>query len=81
MESKAIKKTNILSNSLKRMFVGVIGTFAVKSIMDATVNLDTLQRTMSALAGSEMGGKSQLAYMRSEADRLGQSFVTIADSY
>lgn len=81
MESKAIKKTNILSNSLKRMFVGVIGTFAVKSIMDATVKLDTLQRTMSALAGSEMGGKSQLAYLRSEADRLGQSFVTIADSY
>ena len=81
MENKAIKKTNILSNSLKRMFVGVLGTFAVKSIMDATVKLDTLQRTMTALAGSEIGGKSQLSYLRQEADRLGQSFVTIADSY
>ena len=81
METKAIKKTNALSNSLKRMFVGVIGTFAVKSIMDATVKLDTLQRSLAALAGSEAGGKSQLTYLRIEADRLGQSFVTIADSY
>ena len=81
MESKAIKKTNILSNSLKRMFVGIIGTFAVKSIMDATVKLDTLQRSMSALAGSEAGGRSQLSFLRSEADRLGQSFISVADSY
>ena len=81
LENKAIKKTNILSNSLKRMFVGVVGTFAVKSIMDATVKLDTLQRSLAALAGSEAGGKSQLTYLRMEADRLGQSFETIADSY
>lgn len=81
LENKAIKKTNVLSNSLKRMFVGVVGTFAVKSIMDATVKLDTLQRSLAALAGSEAGGKSQLTYLRIEADRLGQSFVTIADSY
>ena len=81
MQSKAIKKTNALSRSLKNMFVGVMGTFAVKSIMDATVKLDTLQRSMTALAGSEAGGKSQLAYLRSEAERLGQSFEVIADSY
>lgn len=81
MEDRAMKKTSILSNSLKRMFVGVLGTFAVKSIMDATVKLDTLQRSMTALAGSEIGGKSQLSYLRQEADRLGQSFVTITDSY
>lgn len=81
LENKAMKKTSVLSNSLKRMFVGVIGTFAVKSIMDATVKLDTLQRSMSALAGSEAGGKSQLAFLRMEAERLGQSFEVIADSY
>lgn len=81
LEGKAIKKTSVLSNSLKRMFVGVLGTFAVKSVMDATVKLDTLQRSMAALAGSEAGGQSQLAYLRSEAERLGQSFETIADSY
>lgn len=80
-QTKAIKKTNALSRSLKKMFVGVMGTFAVKSIVDATVKLDTLQRSMTALAGSEAGGKSQLEYLRREADRLGQSFETIADSY
>lgn len=81
METKAIKKTNALSNSLKRMFVGVMGTFAVKSIMDATVKLDTLQRALEAIAGSKAGGQNQLAFLRAEADRLGQSFETIADSY
>lgn len=81
LENKAIKKTDILSNSLKRMFVGVMGTFAVKSIVDATVKLDTLQRSMAALAGSESGGQAQLSYLRGEAERLGQSFETIADSY
>lgn len=80
-QTKAIKKTNALSRSLKNMFVGVLGTFAVKSIVDATVKLDTLQRSMTALAGSEEGGKSQLSYLRQEAERLGQSFETIADSY
>ena len=80
-QTKAIKKTNALSRSLKNMFVGVMGTFAVKSIVDATVKLDTLQRSMTALAGSEEGGKSQLSYLRQEAERLGQSFETIADSY
>ena len=81
LENKAIKKTDMLSNSLKRMFVGVMGTFAVKSIVDATVKLDTLQRSMAALAGSESGGQAQLSYLRGEAERLGQSFETIADSY
>ena len=81
VQTKAIKKTNALSRSLKNMFVGVMGTFAVKSIVDATVKLDTLQRSMTALAGSEEGGKSQLSYLRQEAERLGQSFETIADSY
>ena len=81
MEDRAKKKTDMLSSSLKRMFVGVMGTFAVKSIMDATVKLDTLQRSMAALAGSEAGGQSQLAYLRKEADRLGQSFEVVADSY
>lgn len=80
-QTKAIKKTNALSRSLKNMFVGVMGTFAVKSIVDATVKLDTLQRSMTALAGSEAGGKSQLSYLRQEAERLGQSFEVIADSY
>lgn len=81
LENKAIKKTDMLSNSLKRMFVGIMGTFAVKSIVDATVKLDTLQRSMAALAGSESGGQAQLSYLRGEAERLGQSFETIADSY
>ena len=81
LENKAIKKTDMLSNSLKRMFVGVMGTFAIKSIVDATVKLDTLQRSMAALAGSESGGQAQLSYLRGEAERLGQSFETIADSY
>lgn len=81
LEDKAMKKTSILSKSLKRMFVGVLGTFAVKSIIDVSKRFDTLQKSMMALAGSEIGGTSQLSYLRKEADRLGQSFEHVAENY
>ena len=81
METKAARKTEMLSNGLKRMFVGVLGTFAVKSIMDATVKLDTMHRSLAALAGSDAGGDAQFQYLRKEADRLGQSFVVLGENY
>ena len=81
LENKASRKTDLLSRSLKGLFVGVIGTMGVKAILDANVKLDTLTKSMSALAGSEIGGADQIKYLRLEAERLGQDFVTISDSY
>lgn len=81
METRANKTTKILSNSLRSMFIGVVGTIGVKEIVDASVKLDSLNKSFAALAGSDIGGKEQLEYVRKEADRLGQSFVTTANAY
>jgi len=81
LENKANRKTDILSNKLKSMFVGVIGTMGAKAVLDASVKLDTLNKSMSALAGGEIGGAEQIKYLRTEAERLGQDFLTISDSY
>lgn len=81
MEKRADRQTRILSNSLRRMFVGVVGTIGAREILDATVKMDSLRTSFAALAGSDVGGAQQLEYLRNETQRLGQDFVTAAEAY
>lgn len=81
LENKANKHTDVLSGKLKQLFVVTLGTIGVREIVGATVKLDTLKKSMSALAGSDMGGAEQISYLRKETERLGQDFVTAADAY
>lgn len=81
MEKRADRQTRILSNSLRRMFVGVVGTIGAREILDATVKMDSLRTSFAALAGSDVGGAQQLEYLRVETQRLGQDFVTAAEAY
>lgn len=79
--ASASKATNILSNNLRNLFVGVIGTIGVSEIVQATVKMDSLRTSMNALAGSDIGGAEQIEFLRKETDRLGQSFLTTANAY
>lgn len=81
LESRAQKSTDILSTKMKQLFVATIGTIGAREIIDATVKLDTLNKSMAALAGSDSGGAEQIEYLRKETQRLGQDFVTTADAY
>ena len=81
MESKADKATRVLSNNLRNMFVGVIGSIGAKEIIDASVKLDSLKTSFAALAGSDTAGAEQLKYLREETQRLGQDFLTSAEAY
>lgn len=81
MESKASKATSVLSNNLRNMFIGVVGTIGAKEIIDASVKLDSLRTSFAALAGSDVGGAEQLKYLREETNRLGQDFVSSAEAY
>ncbi len=81
LERRADRQTRILSNSLRNMFVGVIGGFGAKEIIDASVKLDSLKTSFAALAGSDIEGAKQLEYLRSETQRLGQDFLTSAEAY
>lgn len=81
METHATKQTQILSNSLRNMFVGIVGTIGVREILDASVKMDSLKTSFAALAGSGDAGAAQLSYVREEADRLGQEFYSTAEAY
>ena len=81
LETQATKQTSILSKQLKNLFVGVLGNIGAKEIIDASVKMDTLNKSFAALAGSEIGGAEQIKYLRRETERLGQDFVTAADAY
>ena len=79
--SMAEKATLKLSNSLKGLFVGIIGNIGVREIVDATVKMDSLRTSMNALAGSKVGGAEQIKFLREETNRLGQDFITTANAY
>lgn len=79
--SKANKATSVLSNSLRGLFVGIIGTIGVREIVNATVKLDSLTTSMNALAGSQEAGAAQMKFLRQETNRLGQDFMTTAEAY
>lgn len=81
VENKATRQTEILSRSLKGLFVGVIGTIGAREILDATVKMDSLTTSFAALAGSQELGAKQLEYVRTEANRLGQEFYSTAEAY
>lgn len=81
LERRADRQTRILSNSLRNMFVGVVGGFGAKEIIDASVKLDSLKTSFAALAGSDIEGAKQLEYLRNETQRLGQDFLTSAEAY
>lgn len=80
-EARAHKQTDILSGKLKQLFIGTIGTIGAREIIDATVKLDTLKKSMAALAGSDAAGAEQIAYLRKETQRLGQDFEKSASAY
>lgn len=60
--------------------VAAMAGFA-KSVFDAGVAMDSLQRSLVAITGSQVGASMELAFIRSEADRLGQSLYDIAPAY
>lgn len=60
--------------------IQTVTSFA-KSILDAGVAMDSLRRSFVAITGSQAGAADELAFLRSEADRLGQSFFDLAPSF
>lgn len=81
LERKATRDTSVLSNHLRGLFVGVIGTLGVRAVIDAQVRMDTLTRSFEALAGGAEAGAAEIAFVRQEAERLGQSFETVTGAY
>lgn len=80
-EKQLVATTNTLGASFKTAFKWLGGGLLIKSVIDASVSMDSLNRSFTALAGSSSEGAKQIAFLRAEAMRLGQDFPTIAEAY
>lgn len=60
--------------------VSTMANFA-KSVLDAGIAMDSLQRSFVAISGSQGAAGQELAFLRQEADRLGQNFYTLAPAF
>jgi len=54
---------------------------AIKPLIDAAITMEKIDSTMRVAAGSSEAAAQELAFVRQEAQRLGLSFVDVAQSY
>lgn len=66
--------------ALAYLSVSTVANFA-KAVLDAGVAMDSLQRSFVAISGSQYGAAETIAFLRSESDRLGQSFYALAPGF
>jgi len=80
-EQKLIATTETLGKAFRSAFRWLGGGLLAKSIVDANITMDGLTRSFEALAGGAEAGAEQIKYLRKEANRLGQDFVSISGAY
>ena len=93
--SDGIKQVGTSSTATKSAVDGLNNTFtmlkgaiasmgivaAVKEIAQAGMEAERLRNAINAATGSVEAGAAEMAYVRSEAERLGLEIVSTADSY
>lgn len=80
-EQKLIATTETLGKAFRSAFLWLGGGLFLKSVVEANITMDGLNRSFEALAGSSQAGAEQIKYLREEANRLGQDFVSISSAY
>ena len=89
--SKATTSANQLSGSMSSLGSVAKGALAVfsgyelmmfgKSVLDTVVHLDSLQRSMVAIAGSQKAAGDEMTFLREVAASTGQNFYRLTDDY
>ena len=67
--------------SFQGVFAGVGAGLGVREIVNAKIELQSLQAQLKAATGSAQDAADAEAFLREEGDRLGQSFLTLARGY
>lgn len=60
--------------------VGTVG-LAVKPVLDATIALEQMRRTLTTVSGSAESAEAQIEFLRNTSQRAGQSFTEVGQSY
>lgn len=77
------KVTSVFSSlvNLPNIIVGTGAALAVKSFLQADMQLEAMENRMSAAVGKFTDSAEELKYIREEADRVGVRFTDLATSY
>lgn len=67
--------------TLGTVFGGIFAAKSLKSIADAGISLDRMQRSLRAATGSTSQAASEFQFVRSEAERLGLDLETAGEAY
>lgn len=79
-QNKVTGVFNSLVN-LPNIIVGTGAALAVKSFLQADMQLEAMENRMSAAVGKFTDSAEELKYIREEADRVGVKFTDLATSY
>ncbi len=82
---EGVRSISSVLGGLQNLVLGAFGAGQVvafgKSLLDASLAADKLNRTLSFAAGSKTGGASEMDYLVDVSQRLGISFGQSADAY
>lgn len=83
-QARTDQKTRGLITSFTTMR-GTLGSLGVlvlaREMYQAANSMDSFDRGLQAVFGSQRAAREELSFVRAEADRLGQSFRLLADGY
>lgn len=82
--NQASQSSHLLGNVMRGLgayfSISAVINFA-GAVKDAGMAMDSLERSFSAIAGGRTGAAQELAFLRIEAERLGQSFYDLAPQF
>lgn len=80
MGREAQSSLSQIANMRNAIVAGAAG-YALSGTAQAAMQFETYQRSFNAISGSQAGGAEEMAFVRREANRLGQDLFALADAY
>lgn len=77
----ALSNTVHLAGAVQTALLGFVGLGFIRGLMDTTGELQKINMTFQAVAGSAEGARKEMAYVERTADSLGQNVLTAAGAY
>lgn len=88
MEKSVKQSTTSMERSFSGIGSAIAGAFVAgsvtsfaRAVIETTVSIDSLNRSMAAVYGSQQAAAQEMNFLRETADRTGQNVYKLADSY
>lgn len=79
--TNANSKLASITRSLGLVAAGFVSLSTVRSLLDASIQLEKFNNALQVATGSSKGAAEEMAFVRAEADRLGLDLQSAAEQY